>query len=422
MPKRFVERNTQVERAKQRQKLGTLKDLTVQPSTKARYNAAIDGFLRFLRDNQLSLPKQRHLLDGLVCEYLEHLWSEGYGRALASDTVAGLQDQDPKIRGHLQGSWRLLKTWSINEIPNRAPPLPCHVLHAMVGWAIFHGHGTFAVSLLMGFYSMLRTGELLNLKSSHVMCDASQDKVLLSLGFTKGGKRQGAAESCVIGYDVVVRFVKYWKTMASPSTGFASSPANWRKLFNQALQALDLQSFSFRPYSLRRGGATWWFNKHHSLDQILVQGRWQAAKTARIYLNDGLALLAELQLPASRPSLAPFLTIFRNHKSVPRFSTLEPPCKKHGRSGGSGKNLKKRPKSGKSRPKKRFLCPERMISFMIFPLTRWIGGFGPIPLERCDENMEMAPRVWPGFHARTYLFLGGMKFLFCFNKCAAKWK
>ena len=63
-----------------------------------------------------------------------------------------------------------------------------------------------------------------------------------------------------------------------------------------------------------------------------------------------------------------------------------------------------------------------MNSFMIFPLTRWIGGFGPIPLERFDENMKMEPRVWPGIHSRIYLIFGGMKFLIRFNKCAAKWK
>lgn len=392
MPKRFVERNTQVERAKQRQKLGTLKDLTVQPATKARYNAAIDGFLQFLHTNNLTLPKQRQHLDPLVCEYLEHLWSQGYGRAVASDTVAGLQDQDPKIKGHLQGAWRLLKTWSLNEIPSRAPPLPAHVLHAMVGWALFHGHGTFAISLLVGFYAMLRTGEILTLKSSHMHCDAAHDKVILSLGFTKGGKRQGAAESCVVGYDIVVKFIKQWKSHASPSTGLAASPAKWRSLFNQALEALDLQCFSFRPYSLRRGGATWWFNRHHSLDQILVQGRWQAAKTARIYLNDGLAVLAELQLPASRPSLAPFLKIFQNQRSRPSFSTLEPPCQRHGRTGGRGKKPRKRARSGKSRDKSRYLFFltgffVRMIS-VNSPPALWIGGSGPNPLRGVEEKIN----------------------------------
>ena len=125
-----------------------MKELTVQPATKQRYNNAIDEFLSFLRRNNLQLPRQRHLLDPLLCEYLEYLWSEGHGRALASDTVAGLQDHDVRLKGQLQGAWRLLKTWSQHEILNRAPPLPTHVLHAMVGWCFFHQHITFGVSLL----------------------------------------------------------------------------------------------------------------------------------------------------------------------------------------------------------------------------------------------------------------------------------
>jgi hypothetical protein len=310
MPKRILEGATQSERAKQRQKLGTLKQLTVQPATKVRYNKAVDGFLKFLQTNHLVLPHQRQQLDPLVCDYLEHLWSNGFGRAQASDTVAGLQDQDAKLKGHLPGAWRLLKTWSVNEVPNRAPPLPEHVLHAMVGWAFFHQHFSFGVSLLLGYYAMLRTGELLGLRAANLLCERHQPTVVVSLGLTKSGKRQGASESCVVGYDKVVPFLKRWKSIASPSTGFASTPAQWRSWFNQSQEALKLQEFQFRPYSLRRGGATWWFSRHHSLDKILVQGRWQAPKTARIYINEGLAVLAELRLPPSLPSLSPFLTVF----------------------------------------------------------------------------------------------------------------
>ena len=142
-------------------------------------------FLAFLQQNDLVLPRQRAQLDPLVCEYLEYLWSSGQGRAVASDTVAGLQDQDVRLRGQLQGAWRLLKTWSVNELPNRAPPLPAHVLHAMVGWALFHQRLTFAVSLLLGYYGMLRTGEILDLRASQLLCEVSQSKVLVSLGLTK---------------------------------------------------------------------------------------------------------------------------------------------------------------------------------------------------------------------------------------------
>ena len=113
MPKRRLEGMTQQARAKVRKQLGTLQQLTVQPATKARYDKAVDCSLHFLKQNHLGLPSQRQALAPLLCEYLERLWSEGFGRA----SVGGLQDFDVRLRGHLQGSWRLSKTWSVNESP-----------------------------------------------------------------------------------------------------------------------------------------------------------------------------------------------------------------------------------------------------------------------------------------------------------------
>lgn len=123
MGKKVLEAATKQQRAKVRKTLGTLKSLTVQPATKRRYNDALDRFFKFLRKEQLSLPTKRESLDPLVADYLEVLWSSGEGRALASDTLAALQDADPKIKGHLPTSWRLLKVWCQNELPNRAPPM-----------------------------------------------------------------------------------------------------------------------------------------------------------------------------------------------------------------------------------------------------------------------------------------------------------
>ena len=295
--KRVLEAHDQGERAKQRQRLGTLRELTVQPATRRRYDLATDAFLAFLRTEGIVLPKQRGLVDPIVCDYLEHLWSSGAGRGLACDTLAGLQDLQPNLRNHLPGAWRLLKTWSINEIPNRAPPLPEHILQAMVGWAFFTGHVTFGISLLVGFYCMLRTGEVLALSGHHMLSPPTDRQVLISLGFTKGGKRHGAAESVVLGFEPAVLLVQLWKRHFPANTSLATSPAHWRALFNDCLEALQLQGHDFRPYSLRRGGATFWFGKHLSLDRILVQGRWHTQKSARLYLNEGLAVLASMKIP-----------------------------------------------------------------------------------------------------------------------------
>lgn len=154
MPRVVLEGTTQARRANERQRLGSLRQLTVQPSTRARYQKALDRFLAFLREENLELPSRRDHLDPLVMEYVEHLWVTGEGRGLAADTLASLQDFDTKIRGQLPGAWRLVKTWVTHELPNRAPPIPESVLHAMVGWSLYHELYSFATSLLLCFYGI----------------------------------------------------------------------------------------------------------------------------------------------------------------------------------------------------------------------------------------------------------------------------
>ena len=343
--KRLLESALPQDRATQRQKLGSLRELTVQPATKRRYALATEAFFSFLRKANLSLPSQKSKLDHLLSDYIEYLWSTGAGRAQAADTLAGLQDLQPDLRHHLPEAWRLLKTWSINEIPARAPPFPDHVVHAMAGWAFFHGWYSFGVSIILGFYCMLRTGEILNIRSSNLMCGRNDKQVVVSLGLTKGGKRRGAAESVILGYEPAVLLVKRWKQVAQPVTPLVRSTAQWRKLFNECLHALHVEDHQFRPYSLRRGGATFWFSRHQSLDRLLIQGRWASQKTARIYLNEGLAMLTSMHLPKTHPDLKPFLSVFSMTTRDLNFTTLEPPVP--GRSGGLGRKRRQRAKKPK---------------------------------------------------------------------------
>ena len=308
--KKHLEGRTKQERKAVRKNLGSLKSLTVQSTTKARYAAARKKFYEYLQKFNLSLPTKREHLDGIVEDYIEYMWSEGEGRALISDTLAGLQDHDAKLRGCLPGSWRLLRTWVNNEIPARAPPMPEIVLQSMVGWALFHKKEAFASSLLLGFYAMLRTGELLGIRERHLSMTGPNKICVVSLGLTKGGKRVGAAESVTLGVLPALKALWKWKKTSSSASQLCSSPHVWRKEFSDAIHALHLKDFQFRPYSLRRGGATHWFKCHGSLDKLMIHGRWASHKTCRIYINEGLATLAEMKIPISK--LRPFLTVYRS--------------------------------------------------------------------------------------------------------------
>lgn len=193
-----VEGRSKEDRQKIRKALGPLKGLTVQPKTRERYSKALGKFFAYLRTRQLSLPRNRLQVDGMVSDYMEFIWETGKGRSLASDTLAALQDQDPGVKGHLSGSWRLLKTCMANEIPNRAPPFTLEALQTLVGHALFRQEHLFALSLLLGFFGMLRAGELLNVRKRDISQSSASSVAVISLGMTKGGQRAGASESVTI--------------------------------------------------------------------------------------------------------------------------------------------------------------------------------------------------------------------------------
>ena len=297
MPKRHLEGATQADRAKIRKQLGTLRSLTVQPLTRARYQKAREEFYEWLRQERLVLPASSFQLDLVVSDYLEHLWATGQGRSAGSNILAGLQDTQPHLKGKLKLSWRLMKTWVTNEIPNRAPPLPLEGLYAMVGYSLFHQEFDFALSLLVAFFGLLRTGELLALKSRHIMLRDAKGPAVISLGLTKSGKRHGAAEHVTIHTEEVCRRLFAWKKTAKADSSLAGPAHKWRQRFAEIVDKVGFSAFDFRPYSLRRGGATYFFQSHGSFDRLLTMGRWNAVSTARIYVNDGLAVLAEMKLP-----------------------------------------------------------------------------------------------------------------------------
>ena len=76
--------------------------------------------------------------------------------------------------------------------------------------------------------------------------------------------------------------------------------------------------------------------KSESFDQVLLAGRWAALKTARIYINSGLAMLSDIQIPTYL--LRPFHNLFTPWISQPSLEPVLP--KRKNRTGGRGKKHK----------------------------------------------------------------------------------
>eukprot|EP00438_Fugacium_kawagutii_P007951 Skav214090 [mRNA] locus=scaffold5449:51559:56206:+ [translate_table: standard] len=60
-----------------------------------RYNNSLQQFYAYLRREDVRLPSRRDLLDGIVSDYLEHLWSEGEGTGKDEKGKAESKTGDP---------------------------------------------------------------------------------------------------------------------------------------------------------------------------------------------------------------------------------------------------------------------------------------------------------------------------------------
>ena len=76
-------------------------------------------------------------------------------------------------------------------------------------------------------------------------------------------------------------------------TFFLGSNSSFYDLFEDGLVWLGVSRFRFKPYSLRRGGATCDFQEHGSAATTQLKGRWSSLRTARAYFVEGMSLIGQ---------------------------------------------------------------------------------------------------------------------------------
>ena len=150
---------------------------------------------------------------------------------------------------------------------------------------------------LLGFNALLRTGELLSLLLSN--CSWTPQGLVLHLTDTKGAQRRLIQEKSVMVLDeLTLGMVRLLSRKKSPGDYLVGiSDATFRTRWNHMKQCLHLQHLRFLPYSLRRGGATWFFKETGSFSRTMLRGRWQHLKTCKLYISEAQTALANLSLP-----------------------------------------------------------------------------------------------------------------------------
>ena len=90
--------------------------------------------------------------------------------------------------------------------------------------------------------------------------------------------------------------------------------ANFRATFKTLLTHMNMGHLPYKPYSLRRGGATHDFITNNSYHTLMSKGRWMNLRAAKIYVDEARLLLSNRSF---NPALDKALT-----KQAQRFDAL----------------------------------------------------------------------------------------------------
>lgn len=275
-----------------------LRDYTVTPSTRRRYEAAVARILPFL-EQQSSLQD----IDGVICDWVELQWTQGQPINLIADCLSGLHFYWPQLKGLIRHAWKMFRSWRRIETPARAPPLTSLLVRAMVARSVQRHHLEFGALISLGFHCMLRTGELLALRFGDF--EFSSECGVVTLHQSKSGLRTGAQEAVAIRDHLTLQLLDTLFSLQPHAPGnklWPYSPQTFRKSFLAMLRYFDIHPLGFKPYSLRRGSATYLLQCNVPMEAILVRGRWRSLGVARLYLEDGLAQLPVLRIDSSKRS------------------------------------------------------------------------------------------------------------------------
>jgi integrase len=244
-----------------------------------------------MKNEGLHWPQSFGGYDAMVQDFLEYLWETGASKGTAGDALSALQHFCPALRHHLNGSWRLYSAWTRAEIPLRAPPLTADYTLVLAGKALRLEQPRIAVALMVGFQCLLRTGELLGLSKRD--CLFQNNGVVLNLGLTKSGQRRVECETVVLDDHRLTACLHRLLRPLHPDARLVnvSGPA-FRTIFRQLVADAQLP-LPFKPYSLRRGGATHHYTSARNLGAVTVRGRWSSQSTARIYISEATAELGK---------------------------------------------------------------------------------------------------------------------------------
>jgi integrase len=243
------------------------------------------------------------IVDQRMAEYIDALFTQRGSYEYAVQAVFGLIHRHPPIKQYLGEARMRLRGWKRLKTGKSHPPitweLTCVFAATMSRW----GRHAEAVATLVAFDCFLRVGELTRITYDDVgmpndpRMGGAHAQMVIRLAVTKTGLNQSVSVENEVVRRTLLVYLRAYPFMARDRI-FSFSPTSFRRTIREVADALGLHRVPFVPHSLRHGGATHYYFRGVSIEDIMFRGRWVVLESTRRYITTARALLLMNSIPS----------------------------------------------------------------------------------------------------------------------------
>ena len=240
-------------------------------------------------------------LSDLLQEYCYQCFEERLPAGHCRHLLVRICDRFGWLRRVLGGPWKVIAAWEREEPSEPRSPIPVHWVQALVLGALSIGWMSMALSLLLGFFGLLRPIELFTLRRRDLLLSADHGLgsfLMVQLLGPKSRWRGRPNEYVRIDEQPVVQAVAKLAARLKPAQPVWSySPSTFGARLRRLSHRAFGPSITVLPSSLRTGGATYYFqNWAEDLNRVMWRGRWRDARVLSSYIQECGAALVQLKL------------------------------------------------------------------------------------------------------------------------------
>jgi len=283
---------------------------SVRSGTAGAYDKSVKDFVDWMTAAGICAVSAADL-DAAGCEYLEHLYFEGYNHDAGDRLLASLRYCSlllatlgkaalPRMQRSLRGFRRLAPGAS------RAP-LPFVAVVAMIAAAFHLGELLFGVALLVQFIGYLRPHELLLLTARHIVPPSISEPgkwgiLIAPEELAIRSKTQQFDENVVLDWMWLPALGEWLRRLTKDKNQqeplFGCDHQRFNTLFQRMAEVTGVSELKPHPYSVRHGGASHdYLGKHRTLEEVKLRGRWRSEESVRRYVKASRAMKEEASLP-----------------------------------------------------------------------------------------------------------------------------